>query len=138
VCAITVDNYTIPMLDSKLCENVRDALQVEWEAFSRLHDNLSPYRLSAELLLFLLQPHARLQRDLEVARARIGWDSMPRPILVLHIRYTTHFELSGVTDLMKLLDLLQHLSCIQGMGRSGRRASGSQPKITYRCRSDSL
>jgi hypothetical protein len=60
---------------------------VEWAALSKLHDNLSPYRLSAELLLFILQPHARLHKDLKAAQARIGWESLPRPILALHVRH---------------------------------------------------
>ena len=67
--------------------HTHDAWQVDWADLSKLHDNISPYRLSAELLLFLLQPHARLHADLEAARAKIGWESLPRPMLALHIRH---------------------------------------------------
>lgn len=50
------------------------------------HTKVANWALSAELLLFALQPNRRLQQELAAAKAALGWDNLPRPILAMHAR----------------------------------------------------
>lgn len=46
---------------------------------------VAPFALSAELLLFFLQPDERVRRDLAVVKAILGWASLPRPVLAVYV-----------------------------------------------------
>jgi hypothetical protein len=50
------------------------------------HTKVANWAWSAELLLFALQPNRRLQQELATAKAALGWDYLPRPILAMHVR----------------------------------------------------
>jgi hypothetical protein len=46
---------------------------------------VAPFALSAELLLFFLQPNERMRRDVTRVKAALGWASLPRPVLAMYM-----------------------------------------------------
>ena len=46
---------------------------------------LAPFALSAELLLFFMQPNERVRRDVTGVKAALGWASLPRPVLAVYV-----------------------------------------------------
>ena len=57
--------------------------------------NVSNFAFTSEMLLFMFQPNNGVLREIERAKRQLGWDSLPRPILSMHIR---HGKMSGETE----------------------------------------
>lgn len=55
--------------------------------FKELHKGLSRARASTELTFFLFQPNALMAEEVRRAQKLLGWESIPRPMLAMHVRH---------------------------------------------------
>jgi len=58
-----------------------------WDQLQPLFPALTPFRISAELLAYLMQPNPQVKRDVQAALKALGADELPRPILAVHVRH---------------------------------------------------
>jgi len=49
--------------------------------------SISAFRIASEIVFYLLQPNDNLARDINTAKNALGWDTLPKPILTLHVRH---------------------------------------------------
>ncbi|KAK3269989.1 hypothetical protein CYMTET_21592, partial [Cymbomonas tetramitiformis] len=75
---------------------------------------LSVFALSTEMFLFLMQYDSRLHIDLNSAMAHIGWDTLPRPILALHVRHGKRTSETPFVPTERFLEVLRLAKAAHG------------------------